>query len=176
MKSMRCISTNGFNGLGFCTAALVLAFNLSACATTYQPQRSPRVAVVADSISVGYVKEGRYYSGAGFGGELVTAVQGVPAAESEARAYRNWTTASVIIDFAALGLWGIGLPVNHAVTSSDDSRRNVDVALLASGGVLLLVGLGLQGVARTHAYNAANAYNDAVETPTPPPTESSRSK
>ena len=73
---------------------------LPAC-TVYEPVRSPRVAVVKNVLRRGLVRDGSYYGGGAFGGDVDRAVSGVPEAVSHARSYQTLSTLGSIALFTS---------------------------------------------------------------------------
>jgi hypothetical protein len=138
-------------------------FGASACATSYEPVRSPRVVVVRGALHAGYVKDGVSYPGGLFGGNVDEAVRGVPAAEEHARAYKTLTTAGTLTIFGSEGL-AIGGSVASAI-SHDATSRDVQTSLIIGSGVALVTGFILHLVSDHHLYDAANLYNDALPAP-----------
>ena len=147
---------------------------LSGCSTSYVPRPSPRVAIVMQGGTPGYLREGRVYPGGGFGGDIDEAVRGNPEAESHARAYR----AGMIGGFAAT-LGGVASTLGGGLlyfrnTGGPESER--DTTEQAVGGVLALsgiaayvAGLVLLTNAQPHLWDAINSYNDGVSDGGGPP-------
>jgi hypothetical protein len=99
------------------------------------------------------------------GGNVDEAVAGNPAAEAEARSYKNKSIAAFVL--STLGAVGAG--VGAGVLVYDETRATPDNGLMAASLTSLLGGLTLSLVgsivalnAQPHLWNAINIYNDGV--------------
>jgi hypothetical protein len=147
---------------------------LTGCSTSYAPRPSPRVAVVMQGGTPGYMREGRFYEGGGFGGDIDEAVRGNPEAESHAKAYR----AGMIGGFAAT-MAGVASTIGGGmlyVGNAGEDASERDTTMQTAGGVLFLggvaayiTGLVLFANAQPHLWDAINIYNDGVYDPGAPP-------
>jgi len=135
---------------------------LTAC-TVYEPVRSPRVAVVKGPFRRGLVRDGVYYGGGTFGGDVDEAVEGVPEAVSHAHSYQTLSILGSVALFtseaAAIG----GSLVVPAVVDDPETRSDVRLAVIVSSITLLVTGVVLHLAAEPHLYDAANVYNDRLD-------------
>jgi hypothetical protein len=99
-------------------------------------------------------------------------VAGNPAAEAEARSYKNKSVAAFVL--STLGAVGVG--VGAGVLVYDESRVTPDNGLLVGsltsliGGLTLsLVGSIVAASAQPHLWNAINLYNDGIPSYAWPP-------
>lgn len=130
-----------------------------ACASSYEPARSPRVTLVRNGIGAEFVRDGQYYSHGLFGGGLRKAVEGVPKAEEHARAYQTANAAgffSVLAGGVAIGIGVGGIP---GAGESDA----VSDALIVGGAALELLGVILYAKAPAELWDAINVHNDEVQ-------------
>ena len=148
---------------------LVVIPLLSAC-TVYEPVRSPRAAVVKNAFRRGLVRDGTYYGGGAFGGNVDEAVSGVPEAVSHARSYQTLSTIGSIALFTseAAAISG-SLIIPHAI-DDPDTRSDVRLGFIIGSITLLVAGVVLHMAAEPHLYDAANLYNERIDAgwrPTP---------
>jgi hypothetical protein len=141
---------------------LVVIPFLSAC-TVYEPVRSPRVAVVKNAFRRGLVRDGTYYGGGAFGGNVDEAVSGVPEAISHARSYQTLSIIGSVALFTgeAAAISG-SLIVPHAI-DDPETKSDARVAFIVSSLTLLVTGVVLHMAAEPHLYDAANLYNERVD-------------
>jgi hypothetical protein len=132
------------------------------CSSSYQPARSPRITTVVDSSVPVFVKDGKRYGTATFGGGLVHAVQGNPRAEEEARVGRNLVIGGLVFDIMGLTSETAGLIL---LTPNDHANRNTATGLLLGGLLGVTVGSVLLLSAPPHIYDAVNIYNDGIDAP-----------
>jgi hypothetical protein len=133
----------------------------SACATSYYPN-SPRVAVVRGEFSRGFVKNGTYYAGGFFGGNVVEAVRGVPAAESQAETYAGLSTAGSLCIVGGEA-FGVAASVVSATAHPGDVKNDTQLGLIIASGVAFVTGIVLHFMSEGHLYDAANIYNDEMD-------------
>ena len=111
----------------------------------------------------GLVRDGVYYGGGTFGGDVDEAVQGVPEAVSHARSYQTLSILGSVALFtseaAAIG----GSLVVPAVVDDPETRSDVRLAVIVSSITLLVTGVVLHLAAEPHLYDAANLYNDRID-------------
>jgi hypothetical protein len=145
----------------FVLCALATSAALPACSTSYYPQ-SPRVAVVRGEFRRGLVKNGQYYPGGLFGGNVVDAVRGVPAAEAQANTYAGLSVAGswCIIGGEALG---VTASVVSATAKPGDAKNDAQIGLIVASGVAFVTGIVLHFMSEGHLYDAANIYNDEMD-------------
>jgi hypothetical protein len=140
------------------TLAGVALVTLAGC-STYYPKRSPRIADVTE----GYVRNGTTHPHGFLGSGLVDVVHGNPAAEKEARAYRNLSIGGFVLEVSGGAVQVGGLATASA--SRDPSTQRLGYLAAVGGGTLVLVGLILDAVAAPHRLDAINIYNDGVAVP-----------
>lgn len=133
----------------------------SACATSYYPN-SPRVAVVRGEFQRGLVKNGQYYPGGWFGGNVVEAVRGVPAAESHAETYVGLSTAGSLCIIGGEA-FGVAASVVSATAHPGDVKNDTQLGLIVASGVSFVTGIVLHLMSESHLYDAANIYNDEMD-------------
>jgi len=138
------------------------------CSSAYMPHPGPRLSVVMDGGTIGYVRDGKKYEGGLFGGDLEEAVRGNPQAEAYAHEFKT----GVATGFATtmLGVAGMvgGVVVTGAQAPPSDSNRPIPVTgpvILGAGLVAYVVGLIVMLNAAPHLYDAVNAYNDGLSSP-----------
>jgi hypothetical protein len=140
---------------------------LQGCSSSYEPARSPRVAVVAEAAGPVVVKDGQHYGTLLFGG-VVDATQSNPRAEREARIGRNLAIGGFVFDLVGLGSLGAGLAVQTQHDSSPNGQPSTAAAALAVGGLVSVAfGTALLLCSPPHAYDAINIYNDGLDAPKP---------
>jgi hypothetical protein len=153
--------------------ALLVSFTLG-CSSSYMPAASPRVALVMDSGTWAYVRDGKKYPGGLFGGDLDKAVAGNPEAEKYARQYKAGTLTGFVMTFMGLaGLIG-GLTVYDTQAESEAYGQRIPPTglIIAGAGLLVeLIGAGVEVSAVPHLTDAINAYNDGLTAPAPPPAQ-----
>ena len=138
--------------------------SLLSCSSSYRPVRSARIATTLDSGELTLLKGDQAYSVGVIGTELVQAVQGNPAAEEHARAFRNkmitgWTFygVGVGVTLAGAGLLGTG------IADSDAGNEGVGLGITAAGLGFLFAGMGFIMNGQPHLFDAINIYNDGVD-------------
>ncbi len=158
---------------------------VSGCATGYLPRPGPRLSIVMREGALGYQRDGRFFSGGLFGGEIEQAVAGDPQASEHARAYRSGTITGFALTLGGLGTALVGgiAPLAFLPTTPSGSWSvplGVSLASLLAGLGLELAGTFVVTSAQPHFYDAINVFNDHVEmrrpifpgpaAPPPPPT------
>jgi hypothetical protein len=143
-----------------CVAALT-ALASAGCATTYEP-KTPHVAVVRGIFHHGYLKDGVYYPGGWFGGNVGEAVKGVPEAERHAEAYKTLSTVGSLCIFGSEAI-GISASVVSATAQRGETRDNVSTGLIIGSITALVTGITLHFISEHHLYDAANIYNDELD-------------
>lgn len=152
----------------FCSVAVIVALSGSlattGCTSTYIPRQGPRVSMVMQGGTIGFVRDGRLYRGGAFGGQLMQAVAGNEAALTHARTYRNLTAAGFATSMGGLAVVLIG-DLLWVAASSGSGRTSATglFAILGVGLSLDLVGLVMSLSAMPHMYDAINVYNDDLE-------------
>lgn len=142
------------------TLLVASASLFTACATSYYPQ-SPRIAVVRGEFRRGFVKNGEYYPGGLFGGRVVEAVRGVPAAESHAETYVGLSTAGSLCIVGGEA-FGIAASVVSATAQPGEAKNDTQIGLIVASGVAFVTGIVLHLMSESHLYDAANIYNDEM--------------
>ncbi len=150
-----------------CALVLVAAFAPFAlgCSSSYVPAASPRAAIVMDSGSYAYTRDGKKYDGGLFGGDIEEVVRGNPQAEDYARAYKGGMLGGFLLSLA--GALGVG--AGAAVTVEQGSQRAPGQSVPPTGLVVMggglaveMIGLFLELNALPHMTDAINAYNDGL--------------
>ena len=146
----------------FLTASLALALATAACSTGYVPQRNGKLAMVMEGGQVGYARNGRFHSHGIFGGGLVDAVRGVPAAESAANTHRSrngWGFVAMVG-----GLVCSSVALGYAIDQADSDAQSNSAGLLSLGCLgATALGLGLVISAVPYRLDAINIFNDSVQ-------------
>lgn len=147
----------------FLTASLALALATSACSTAYVPQRNGKVAMTMEGGQIGYERNGRFHSHGIFGGGLVDAVRGVPAAESAAKTHQSRTVWGFVATVGGFVCSSTALV--YAVENSNRSESQSNNAGLVSLGCIAAtaLGLGLVISAVPYRFDAINIFNDSVQ-------------
>lgn len=151
-------------------ALVVAAALLSGCSTAYMPRPGPRLSLILKNGQPTYVRGGVTYEGGALGGQIEEAVAGNPAAEAEARSYKDRMLGGLC---SLLG-GGVGMVAGTAVMATGtaaardaeqaDTKRVATGAAIALGGVAAyIVGFSLMVSAQPHLYDAINIYNDGVD-------------
>jgi hypothetical protein len=113
-----------------------------------------------------YMRDGQFYEGGAFGGDLDKAVHGNPEAEAHARAYQDGMLAGFLTAFGAGVSMGAGVGVLLADGSTPDDRspsaQTAGIVLLAGGLAASIVGAVLLRNAEPHHWDAINIYNDGL--------------
>jgi len=141
-----------------CAAVLVAQF---ACATSYEPRPSPRIAAVDINRRV-YVRDGQRYEIGLFGGNGEALVAGNDAATTLMRKHRHKAIPGVSLFGLSLATFITG----HVLFWTDDRDRGL--AVLSLNLVPMFVSAVLVTSARHDLVNAVNIYNDALEGPIAP--------
>ncbi len=137
---------------------------VAGCTSSYQPANSPRLAVVMDDGGLTLVREGRSYPVGMFGGDVVDAVRGNPAAEEHAQSYRTQMISGWSFYFGGIGLAVAGTGVWQAGERHNDiGQAHAGEALTVGGLAALFTGIGFLMNAQPHLWDAVNIYNDAVD-------------
>jgi len=118
---------------------------------------------------IGYERDGRFHSHGLFGGGLVDAVRGVPAAEAAANTHYSrtgWGFASML---GGLVCSTVALSYSLSESFVSDNGSGSDEAAIISLGCLgvTLLGSGLLISGLPYRFDAVNIFNDAVQ-PTGP--------
>ena len=150
------------------TIVIALAAALAAaCSTAYRPRPGRRLSVVMEGGQLAYQRDGQVYSHGLFGGGLVDAVSGVPAAEEAARTFRARSAVGLLALLGGLTCSFVALEVAFQRSADEEAERPL---LLGSGCLLVsLTGAIVVGSAVPSQWDAINLYNDAVEPVAPPP-------
>jgi hypothetical protein len=168
-------------------AAIAFALLLEACSSSYQPARSPRIAVIQEGGAPTLVRDGQSFSVGLFGGGLEDAVQGNPTAEGHASTYKTLTIAGYSCYVAGLGSSIAGLYVLASDKAGDSGNETAGATLALGGVAALITSFVLITNAQPHLWDAVNSYNDGVDAslaypmppqpglfrPPPPPAQSS---
>tara|TARA_R110002096_G_scaffold435826_2_gene663519 strand:- start:34473 stop:35018 length:546 start_codon:yes stop_codon:yes gene_type:complete len=150
----------------FLSASLAASLAASACSTGYVPKRNGKLAVVMQGGQVGYERDGRFHSHGVFGGGLVDAVRGVPAAESAAEAHQSRTAWGFVSTIG--GMVCSSVAFGYAIEESENRSSSSNAGLLALGCLgASALGLGLIISAVPYRFDAVNIFNDSVQ-PTGP--------
>jgi hypothetical protein len=145
---------------------MVLALCSEACSSSYQPARSPRIAVIQEGGSPTLVRDGQRFSVGLFGGGLADAVQGNPVAEEHASTYKTLSIAGWSVYVAGLGSSVAGLyllATDNNISGSNDANDTAGAALALGGVAALVTSLVLITSAQPHLWDAVNIYNDGVD-------------
>lgn len=156
---------------------LALAFFSQGCSSSYEPARSPRIAMVVESGQPTFVKNGERLGSPAFGGGLVDAVASNPEAQHQATIGRNWVVGGLVLDLVGLGsvIGGTVVLAKDNASTLPDHPSTAGTALLIGGLAAALAGSVMILCGQPHIYDAVNIYNDGLEPrvttpPTPPPT------
>jgi hypothetical protein len=151
----------------YAASLLVLLPTIQGCASSYEPVRSPRIAVVAEGSGPVVVKDGLHYGNLMFGG-VVDATRGNPRAEREARVGRNLAIGGFVLDLAGLGSSLAGIAVQAQHSNPADPQPSAGAAALVIGGLVgVTVGTILLLSSPPHTYDAINIYNDGLDAAKP---------
>lgn len=154
------------------TIALLLAA-LAACSSHYTPRAGRRLSLVMRNGDMTYVRDGQSWRAGVFGGGLVKAVKGVPAAERAARTYHDRMTNG-FLGYILGAVCTIGTVSYLAAEASDHRYDGAEepspVLIGASVGcaVLMFGSLGYALSGAPYQWDAINLYNDAIELAPPP--------
>jgi hypothetical protein len=154
--------------LAFWSTAVAVVLTATACATSYKPRPSPRVALVMKDGAPALEKNGQLDKIGPFGGGLVDAVQGHAEAEDHARTYRGLMVGGFVTNLlgAATAAGGVGvLAYNEAKDSPSAGLRAASFGMMFGGLGVALAGTILMASAQPHFYDAINLYNDSVAAP-----------
>lgn len=153
------------------SAGLLLAIALlSGCSSAYVPARGPRLSLILKNGQPTYMRDGITFEGGALGGQIEEAVAGNPAAETEARSFKD----RMLGGFCSVLGGGVGMLAGTAVMATGtaaardadqaDNKRIATGAAVALGGVAAyVVGFALMVSAQPHLYDAINIYNDGVD-------------
>ena len=132
----------------------------AACSTTYQPRPTGRVAMVIHHAGAFYSKDGREVPVGPLGGGLEDLTGDLPTAAAHARTAH----ARLVIGVPAYLAGAAGVIVGVVVLSGP-----IGWVVIGGGAAFLGTGLGFMGSGFTHAIDAVNIHNDAVEAPSASP-------
>ena len=137
----------------------------NACTVSYEPARSPRVAVVQDTGGLAYVRDGVHYSHGLTGNGLQDAVRGSPRAEHEAVLYSRKLGWGFGMGMAGLGVMIGGLAALPTGNQHFEwnTRAYTGLSLIGLGLAAYTTGLILVLSAGPHQWDAINIYNDEVD-------------
>jgi hypothetical protein len=139
----------------------LLALGPLGCTTSYEPAKSPRIAIVDDGTT--FLKDGQRYDG---GSGLIEAVAGNPQAEEMARtAYRNQVAGTVL--YVAGFPIVIGGPIVGAALDDEKTGKTVALASLGTGIAVWITSIVFLSHVQPQRLDAINIYNDSVS-PEPP--------
>ena len=124
------------------------------CGTTYTPRATGHVGLVVSHGGAYYVKDGKRTPVGPLGGDLAALVATSPTAVAEARAAR--ADLSVGVPCYATGIGGVALGILAF-------SGPVGWVVVGAGAAIAGTGLGLMGAGLTHAVDAVNIHNDAVD-------------
>jgi hypothetical protein len=145
--------------------ALTALLATTACATSYTPQNTGRVAIVMEGGAMRLYKNGKTYRPGPFGGDVDEAFAGNPQAVDEAETYQTNQTTGTILSFASLALEiGGGVLLAASPPNSNGNGSLVPaLGLMSAGAVAALVSVIFIGSAQPHLFDAINIYNDGVK-------------
>ena len=132
------------------------------CSSSYEPAKSPRIALVMDSGTPQFAKDGQHSGNLAFGTGLVDAVRGNPRAEAEARTGRNLAIGGFILDLTGVVCATSGL-VLLGGRDRPNQHREAAAGLAIGGLVAVTVGTVLLLNSQPHIYDAVNIYNDGLQ-------------
>jgi hypothetical protein len=121
------------------------------------------VAVVKSAFRRGLVRDGTYYGGGAFGGDVDQAVSGVPEAVSHARSYQTLSTLGSIALFTSEAAAISGSVIIPTAIDDPETRSAARVAFIVSSLTLLVTGVVLHVAAEPHLYDAVNLYNERID-------------
>ena len=133
---------------------LAAALTAIGCSTTYQPRATQHVGVVVVHGNISYVRDGKPTAIGLFSGPLSQLVAETPAAAAHARTAH--TQMAIGVPCYLGGITGV---VVGALAFSGP----VGWAVLGTGAAIAGTGLGLMGAGATHAIDAVNLHNDAMD-------------
>ena len=134
----------------------VLVIVLAACSTSYVPRARGRVALTMQNGQYVYTRDGQSYPQGVFGGGLVDAVQGNPAAVTAAETYHS----RMLVGFVTMMLGLVGETAGTAYVFNSSSRTDIAAGALFGGLALTLVGAAVMGSGEPYRWDAFNIYND----------------
>ena len=153
--------STSMNRTSLLSASLTVALAASACSTGYVPKRNGMVANVMQGGQMGYERDGKFHSHGFFGGGLVEAVRGVPAAESAAETHQSRTAWGFVSSIG--GLVCSSVAFGYAVENSRDESSSNNAGLIALGCLgASALGFGLIISAVPYRLDAVNIFNDTV--------------
>ena len=136
-------------------AAVIACLGAGACATSYQPQPSPRVGIVIHHGAAMYVKNGQEVPIGPLGGALEPMIETSPEAVSHAQRARRQLAFGVPLYIAGAVTVILGLASSR---SSPAVRWTLIGVGAGSGGT----GVSLMGAGVTNLVDALNIYNDSA--------------
>jgi hypothetical protein len=152
----------------YAASLLILLPAIQGCSSSYEPARSPRIAVVAEGSGPVVVKDGQHYGSLMLGG-VVDAAQGNARAEREARVGRNLAIGGLVFDLAGLGSTTAAIVVQAQRNRPSDPQPSAAATGLLIGGLVgVTVGTILLLSSPPHTYDAITIYNDSLDPPPPP--------
>jgi hypothetical protein len=154
-------------------ALMTAACATVACSSHYMPRGPHRVSVMMADGKLVYVRDGAKYP-QGFGGGLVDAVRGNPAAEAAANEFRDHNVYGLVgvIAGAAAMLGGVTwLEVSAFQDQSGSGGRQYAAPLLltVAGLVVMAASAGYAAAGAPYQWDAINIFNDSADAPLAPP-------
>jgi hypothetical protein len=141
----------------------VATLALGACTSMYIPQSPGRVSVVLEDGHPAYVRDGAIYPAGAFGGGLVDAVAGNPAALAAARTYHQRMAAGLTLAILGLVAETAGaLTATGAAFGESQQTLNGCLGAMLGGAVAAALGGGLMLSAEPYRWDAINLFNDGV--------------
>jgi hypothetical protein len=142
----------------------VVAVFAAGCSSNYVPKQRGRVGVTMSGGQFAYVRDGQSHTHGLFGGGLVDAVQGVPAAVDAAEEYNDRVKIGFLVSVG--GALCATIAMGYAIGEDLDSEGEADVAteaLLALGCLVAsLGGVGYIASAEPYRWDAINIFNDTM--------------
>lgn len=142
-----------------------LAVGSAACSTGYVPRTPGRIAVTLDGGQYAYVRDGQRHRHGLFGGGLVDAVRGVPAAEAAADEYHDRMRDGFLVGIGGLLCSGVAFGVAVGQSLDDQPDRHASTAAWVALGCAVAMGGGFIYMASAEPYrwDAINIFNDTME-------------
>ncbi len=143
-------------------ALTLLALLNAACASTYEPRRSPRVTQIVELGNQVLVRDGRHYPVGLLNNGAVEAVAPHALAMEYAETFHNRLLGGLIIGLASAVPMGVGVGLTSSA-ANHNGDPSLGFTLLGAGLVAYAVGIGLMVSAPVHLNDAINVYNDWVD-------------